>query len=139
MTRKKKSRSLKRIHSVKTGNASKLKRAGTTDRQSTNLKDKNKPKSVYQKFLEKNPDAAEKQTQPAAKKATNTTTDTTIKDPVKDSVKKGGKLSDRKTKPDASKQDVSKEKRIKDSRESRPEKEPDLLSQLDNKNFNDFY
>lgn len=133
MTRKKKSRSLKRIHSVKTGNISKLKRAGTTDRQSTNLKDKNKPKSVYQKFLEENPDAIEKQAAPAPKKVAEAIPEVAAKD-VKKTDKKDDKFSDRKTKSDA-----SKEERIKDSRESRPEKEPDLLSQLDNKNFNDFY
>ena len=64
MTRKKKTRSLKSIHSVKTGSVSKLKRDSTTDRQSSNLKGKNKPKSVYQKFLDENPDAIEKQQQP---------------------------------------------------------------------------
>jgi hypothetical protein len=133
MTRKKKSRSLKRIHSVKTGNISKLKRAGTTDRQSTNLKAKNKPKSIYQKFLEENPDAIEKQSQPAAKKTTDAAEKATTKDSSNKSVK-----------PENARDKRAEEKLVKDkpskvSRESKQEREPDLLSQLDNKNFNDFY
>lgn len=133
MTRKKKSRSLKRIHNVKTGNVSKLKRAGTTDRQNSNLKDKNKPKSVYQKFLEENPDAIEKQIQPTPKQKENTT-------PVEAKAeKKDNRISDRDSRNPESKNVQSNKSRAKDSQENRPEKEPDLLSQLDNKNFNDFY
>lgn len=125
MTRKKKSRSLKRIHSVKTGNASKLKRDAPTDRQNTNLKSKSKPKSVYQKFLDENPGAAEKQIQPVnneakAKnsKAAKTVVDKKAEKPVKE--RKSSKNDD-------------------DRKERNDEREPDLLSQLDNKNFNDFY
>lgn len=123
MTRKKKSRSLKRIHSVKTGTPSKLKRSSTTDRQSS-IKAKSKPKSVYQKFLDENPDAIEKQTQPvkevAAKPADNTKAE-----PVK-------KVKD---KPKKSEREAPQGKDTSNDRE----REPDLLSQLDNKNFNDFY
>lgn len=130
MTRKKKTRSLKRIHSVKTGNTSKLKRASTTDRQSTSLKAKNKPKSVYQKFLDENPDAVEKQQQPkpVAEKAEakNAQAET-----------KGKGKSDTKIKPKKS-EDNAKQNPQED-RERTSEREPDLLSQLDNKNFNDFY
>lgn len=133
MTRKKKSRSLKRIHSVKTGNVSKLKRAGTTDRQNSNLKDKSKPKSVYQKFLEENPDAIEKQTQVASKQKDNVTS-TQVKEGKKDN-----KMSDHDTKKSVSNNEQPDKVRSKDSQEKRTEKEPDLLSQLDNKNFNDFY
>lgn len=119
MTRKKKTRSLKRIHSVKTGNTSKLKRAGTTDRQTSNLKTKakTKPKSVYQKFLDENPEAIEKQQQPdmAAAKAAIEATEA------------------------AQKEALEKAKSKKTDREDSEEREPDLLSQLDNKNFNDFY
>ena len=138
MTRKKKTRSLKRIHSVKTGNISKLKRAGTVDRQSSNLKSKAKPKSVYQKFLEENPEAAEKQTQaPIANNSADK--NATAKDASKtnasntDGAKKNVK-SDKPVKGNdkANKDDIRKER-------SDHEKEPDLLSQLDNKNFNDFY
>ena len=117
MTRKKKTRSLKRIHSVKTGTPSKLKRASTMDRQSTNLKAKNKPKSVYQKFLDENPDAVEKQ-QP------------------KVAVEEGkNKPSKKKAKPEPK---VKPSQKKKDDERSE-EREPDLLSQLDNKNLNDFY
>lgn len=131
MTRKKKSRSLKRIHSVKTGNISKLKRAGTTDRQSTNLKAKDKPKSVYQKFLDENPDAVEKQIQPAvAAKTAEQAADSTPKTGHKTS------KADNKNHKDDHKED-GKERTFEKERKS--EKEPDLLSQLDNKNFNDFY
>ena len=126
MTRKKKSRSLKRIHSVKTGTPSKLKRSSTTDRQSS-IKTKDKPKSVYQKFLDENPDAIEKQTQPVkevpAKPADNAKPEPLKKPKDKD-----------KAKPRKSEREDSQEKDSSDR-----EREPDLLSQLDNKNFNDFY
>lgn len=62
MTRQKKTRSLKRIHKVKTGNVKKLKRALGNDRQ-TGKRVKNKTKSAYEKYLEQNPEAREKQTQ----------------------------------------------------------------------------
>ncbi len=60
MTRRKKTRSLKRIHNVKTGSISKLKRAESNDRQ-TGKRVNNKTKSVYEKYLEENPQAREKQ------------------------------------------------------------------------------
>jgi hypothetical protein len=128
MTRKKKTRSLKRIHSVKTGTPSKLKRDSTTDRQAS-LKTKGKPKSVYQKFLDENPDAIEKQQQPAtpaqeaailAAEKAKLEANKKLKDKPKNSAKP--KKSDRETPV-----------------ETESEREPDLLSQLDNKNFNDFY
>lgn len=124
MTRKKKTRSLKRIHSVKTGNVSKLKRDGTTDRQYSNLKSKTKPKSVYQKFLDENPEAAEKQIQAESAineaKGNNPTA-------AKDAAKPEQIKAKSKTKPK------------EEEKERKDEREPDLLSQLDNKNFNDFY
>jgi len=58
MTRKKKTRSLSRIHNVKTGNIKKLKREAGADRQ-TGKRVKNKVKSAYEKFLEANPEAKE--------------------------------------------------------------------------------
>ena len=61
MTRKKKTRSLKRIHSVKTGNISKFKKDADNDRQSVRLKGRKKTKSVYQKFLDENPDIAKQE------------------------------------------------------------------------------
>ena len=56
MTRKKKTRSLSRIHQVKTGSIKKLKREAGTDRQSGKRTSK-KNKSVFEKFLESNPEA----------------------------------------------------------------------------------
>lgn len=125
MTRKKKSRSLKRIHNVKTGNASKLKRDAPTDRQNTNLKSKTKPKSVYQKFLDENPDAAEKQIQPTHKdiKAKNS------KDSKTAAHKKAVKPAE----------EAKLSNNDDDRKERNDQREPDLLSQLDNKNFNDLY
>jgi hypothetical protein len=56
MSRKKKTRSLSRVHGIKTGSISKLKRAEGTDRQ-TGKRVKNKVKSVFDKFLDENPEA----------------------------------------------------------------------------------
>lgn len=56
MTRKKKTRSLKRIHNTKTGSISKLKREAGNDRQSKKrIKGKRTP-SVFEKYLNENPD-----------------------------------------------------------------------------------
>jgi len=132
MTRKKKTRSLKNIHSVKTGSVSKLKRDSTTDRQSTNLKAKGKPKSVYQKFLDENPDAVEKQHQPISpEKAAEKLAESKLKAERAAAAKIAAK------KPDSR---FKKERPKKEHREDeKKEREPDLLGQLDNKNFNDFY
>jgi hypothetical protein len=132
MTRKKKTRSLKRIHSVKTGTPSKLKRDSTTDRQAS-LKTKGKPKSVYQKFLDENPDAIEKQQQPItpAQEAAALAAEKAKLEAIE-------KLKDKpknKSKPRKSDREAPAEKET----ESENERNPDLLSQLDNKNFNDFY
>ncbi|AHK17563.1 hypothetical protein [Thalassolituus oleivorans] len=56
MSRKKKTRSLSRVHGIKTGSISKLQRAEGTDRQ-TGKRVKNKVKSVFDKFLDENPEA----------------------------------------------------------------------------------
>lgn len=56
MTRKKKTRSLSRIHNVKTGSIKKLKRESGNDRQS-GKRVARKNKSVFEKFLESNPEA----------------------------------------------------------------------------------
>lgn len=117
MTRKKKTRSLKRIHSVKTGNTSKLKRAAAVDRQNSNLKAKNKTKSVYQKFLEENPEAAETQNQNKPAKAQTQQADKQASKKPEEKPKKSDKVK----------------------KENQDEQEVDLLSQLDNKNFNDLY
>ena len=125
MTRKKKTRSLKSIHSVKTGSVSKLKRDSTADRQSSNLKGKNKPKSVYQKFLDENPDAIEKQQQPISKDK--------IAADLAEKKQQAEQLAARKAKPKPRKDAQE------NPEENKQEREPDLLSQLDNKTFNDFY
>lgn len=125
MTRKKKTRSLKSIHSVKTGSISKLKRSSTTDRQSSNLKGKAKPKSVYQKFLDANPDAIEKQQQPISKEK--------IAADLAQEKQQAEELAARKAKSKQRKDTQEKPE------ENKQEREPDLLSQLDNKTFNDFY
>jgi hypothetical protein len=130
MTRKKKTRSLKRIHSVKTGTPSKLKRDSTTDRQSS-IKTKGSPKSVYQKYLDENPGAIEKQKQPAtpAQEAAILLAAEKVKLAALEKLKE----KPRKSKPRKSDREEPEEK------EKEREREPDLLSQLDNKNFNDFY
>lgn len=56
MTRRKKTRSLSRIHNVKTGNIAKLKRESNSDRQSKKRVSK-KTKSVFEKFLDDNTEA----------------------------------------------------------------------------------
>jgi len=58
MTRRKKTRSLSRIHKVKTGSIKKLKREAGNDRQSGKRVTR-KNKSVFEKFLEANPEAKE--------------------------------------------------------------------------------
>ncbi|GGY41095.1 hypothetical protein GCM10011297_12630 [Bacterioplanes sanyensis] len=76
MTRKKKTRSLKRIHNVKTGNRAKLKRSLGNDRQVGKRVKGRRNQSVYEKFLEQNPEAKEQQQRTAAKPAAQTETDT---------------------------------------------------------------
>tara|TARA_B100000676_G_C17766721_1_gene674483 strand:- start:58 stop:438 length:381 start_codon:yes stop_codon:yes gene_type:complete len=103
MTRKKKTRSLSRIHQVKTGSIKKLKREAGTDRQSGKRTSK-KNKSVFEKFLDSNPEAKKqlKADQEAARK------------------KEG-------------KQRVDSQKDRENKREEETkERDPDLLSLLDN-------
>ena len=71
MTRVKKNRSLKRIHSVKTGSISKLKKAAGVDRQVGKRVKGRRTLSAYEKFLLENPDASEaaKAAQKAAEKS----------------------------------------------------------------------
>lgn len=59
MTRVKKTRSMKRIHSVKTGSISKLKRAAGNDRQVGKRVKGRRVLSAYEKFLLDNPEASE--------------------------------------------------------------------------------
>ena len=58
MTRVKKTRSMKRIHSTKTGSKSKLKKELATDRQGRKDHHGKRTLSAYEKFLQDNPDAA---------------------------------------------------------------------------------
>jgi len=109
MTRKKKTRSLKRIHNVKTGNISKFKKDAENDRQSVRLKNRKKTKSVYQKFLDENPEVAAKEQQ-AAQQAN-------------------------KGKPEQAQNPAPAEPK----KEEKTQDKTDLLSQLDDKNFNDIY
>lgn len=130
MTRKKKTRSLKRIHSVKTGTPSKLKRDSTTDRQSS-IKTKGKPKSVYQKYLDENPDAIEKQYQPLSPEQEAAAL--AVEKAKFEALELLKAKSKKKSKPRKSDREEPAKK------EEEQEREPDLLGQLDNKNFNDFY
>jgi hypothetical protein len=131
MTRKKKTRSLKRIHSVKTGTPSKLKRDSTTDRQAS-LKTKGKPKSVYQKYLDENPDAIEKQQQPISPEQVAAAL--ALEKAKLEALELLKAKSKKKSKPRKSDREATAAEEEKDN-----EREPDLLGQLDNKNFNDFY
>lgn len=65
MTRIKKSRSLKRIHSVKTGSKSKIKKSlirSGQDQGKTKASKERKQLSAYEKFLLENPEAKAKAT-----------------------------------------------------------------------------
>lgn len=122
MTRIKKTRSLKRIHKVKTGSKSKLKKQLGTDRQGQKRMAGRRVLSAYEKFLLDNPEAqqeakaeqlakqkkAEREKELAQKKAADTQADNTP--PAKEA------------KP-AGKSDVSKT----------------LFEQLEKKNLNDLY
>jgi hypothetical protein len=132
MTRKKKTRSLKRIHSVKTGTPSKIKRDSTTDLQAS-LKTRGKPKSVYQKYLDENPDAVEKQQQPISPEQEAAAL--AVEKAKLEALELLKAKSKKKSKPRKSDREVPVEK----EEEKDNEREPDLLGQLDNKNFNDFY
>lgn len=59
MTRVKKTRSMKRIHSTKTGSKSKLKKQLGTDRQGKKDMRGKRVLSAYEKFLLENPEAKE--------------------------------------------------------------------------------
>lgn len=103
MTRKKKTRSLKRIHNVKTGNRSKLKRSLGNDRQGSKRVKGRRTPSLYEKFLEENPEAKAQQQQNKPKTEAKT---------------QPSKPADSKPKEEAPR---------------------DLLSQLDQQNFDDIY
>ncbi|MCA6062367.1 hypothetical protein [Thalassolituus marinus] len=113
MTRVKKTRSLKRIHKTKTGSISKFKKVAREaggDRQGGKRVKGRKVLSVYEKFLQENPDAREKtHTAPPEPKVVAT------KAPEQDK--------------------VNAKERDRDDRNSGT----DLLDQLESKNLNDFY
>ncbi|SIT16031.1 MAG: hypothetical protein C9355_02010 [Thalassolituus maritimus] len=111
MTRKKKTRSLSRIHQVKTGSIKKLKREAGTDRQSGKRTSK-KNKSVFEKFLESNPEAKKQ-----------------LKADQEAVARKKGAT-----------QRVDSQKDREHKREETKERDPDLLSLLDsNKRDEDLY
>lgn len=72
MTRQKKSRSLKRIHNIKTGSTSKLKQQNNADRQSGKRVKGKRTLSVFEKFLSENPDRKNSETRTAPDKTTST-------------------------------------------------------------------
>lgn len=128
MTRKKKTRSLKNIHNVKTGNTAKLKRQAGSDRQKTKrLKGRRTP-SVFEKFLEENQ---------TAKQAV-------IKDEIAATQKAEQKRHHGTDAPKGSEPPVSQKKPAVDSavnieQEPRQEQPKDLLDQLDSSSFKDIY
>lgn len=128
MTRKKKTRSLKNIHNVKTGNTAKLKRQAGSDRQKTKrLKGRRTP-SVFEKFLEENQ---------TAKQAV-------IKDEIAATQKAEQKRHHGTDVPKGSEPPVAQKKPAVDSavnieQEPRQEQPKDLLDQLDSSSFKDIY
>jgi hypothetical protein len=120
MTRQKKTRSLKRIHSVKTGNPAKLKREANFDRQ-TGKRVKNRVPSVYEKFLAENPEAKEQEiarnvaSQTATRtKQVDTTASAAPKTPATPAIRVAAE-------------------------EDKRERSKTLLEQLDSKDFKDIY
>lgn len=126
MTRKKKTRSLKNIHNVKTGNIAKLKRAAGSDRQKTKrLKGRRTP-SVFEKYLDENQQAKQAH--------------------VNDGIAAANKAQQRQIAPAAELMpappaaDTSKkETRVEAKKEPRQESPTDLLDQLDSSSFKDIY
>lgn len=119
MTRVKKNRSLKRIHSVKTGSISKLKKAAGVDRQVGKRVKGRRTLSAYEKFLLENPDASEaaKAAQKAAEKAALAKAEAAAQRETANQVKEDTDSRDR----------------------QRIERPKSLLDQLDNKDLGDIY
>jgi len=122
MTRKKKTRSLSRIHNVKTGNIKKLKREAGSDRQ-TGKRTNKKSKSVYEKFLEQNPEARENTQNSGPQKKPGTSTKST-------NAQAQAKARHDKTKEPKAKSAAENDKPMRDS---------DLLDMLDNNRLDDIY
>ena len=89
MTRKKKTRSLSRIHKVKTGNISKLKREAGNDRQSSKRLKGRRTLSAYEKFLAENPEAKAKAVQEQQQSRTESQPTQTPTETVKKVKEKG--------------------------------------------------
>lgn len=114
MTRVKKNRSLKRIHSVKTGSISKLKKAAGVDRQVGKRVKGRRTLSAYEKFLLENPGASE-----AAKAAQK-------------AAQAKAEAAARQEKPAPANHDNRQD-------QPRAERPKSLLDQLDNKDLGDIY
>lgn len=111
MTRKKKTRSLSRIHKVKTGSISKLKREAGNDRQSKKRIKGKRNLSAYEKFLAENPEAKAKAIQEQQQQETE--------------AHLPHKKAETESQPDKPEKDKKSDK--------------GLFDQLDSKNFNDIY
>ena len=132
MTRIKKNRSLKRIHKVKTGSISKLKREAGGDRQNTKRLKGRKTLSVFEKFLLENPEAKQALVQHAV----------SSDKPAASAVKKDAEKKEVAQKQDGKKQDTrvkAKGDTATEQPEERTERSKTLLEQLDSKDFDNFY
>ena len=119
MTRKKKTRSLKRIHQVKTGNKSKLKKQAQTDRQKK-VNNKNRTKSVYEKFLDENPQVASE----VASQQTQLNKQKELEKQMKDQQQAEEKV---------------RQQEIESAKADKAPSDSDLLDQLDKKDINDIF
>ncbi|MEC7546708.1 MAG: hypothetical protein VX474_05030 [Pseudomonadota bacterium] len=135
MTRKKKTRSLSRIHNVKTGSIKKLKRESGNDRQS-GKRVARKNKSVFEKFLESNPEAKQQlNTEQKQARENNSATAKTVKSA--NSSQKGSSQpgSSQKTSYNEERAADSKDAKTSQSRQQeqdkRVERDDDLLGMLD--------
>lgn len=115
MTRIKKNRSLKRIHKVKTGSISKLKREAGGNRQNTKRLKGRKTLSVFEKYLLENPEAKDAPVQTGTGK--------------NDTAKKDG----------AENQHAKTDNPAENPAQERTGRSKTLLEQLDSKDFDNFY
>lgn len=129
MTRKKKTRSLSRIHNVKTGNIKKLKREAGSDRQ-TGKRTNKKSKSVYEKFLEQNPEARENTQNSGSQKKSETSAKSA-------NAQNQAKARRDKTQEPKGRPAVEKDKPT--AEKDKPMRDSDLLDMLDNNRLDDIY
>lgn len=115
MTRVKKTRSMKRIHSIKTGSKSKLKKQLGTDRQGRKDHQGKRTLSAYEKFLQANPEAAAEARQQQIQQQQQA---------------EARKESD---------QPYSSKDSSKPDSKAQPERKKDLLEQLDEKQLKDVF